>query len=142
MSDLNDKVKRLIAKAKETGDMDLLELATDLLDAETGNNGQDPIKKARNSVNARINKEFPEFAMNADDKMPRPVEVKPRENQFVDNGEEFKDGDNATPQVQLTERRRPAFKKVEQTCSRCSKTVEVHPQHAREFYVCDKCLRR
>ena len=85
-----------------------------------------------------------QFVMNdkASKVTPEPVTKRKRYNQFSDDGTEHKDKDNQTPSIELTERRRPAFKKVEQVCSRCSKTVEVHPQHAREFYVCDRCLRR
>ena len=49
---------------------------------------------------------------------------------------------NRTPEAPLTERRRPKFKKVSQFCERCKTTFEVHPQFARDFFVCDKCLRR
>jgi len=72
----------------------------------------------------------------------QPVTDGKRFNTFQDNGKEHKDNANTTPTVELTERRRPSFKKVEQTCSRCSKSVEVHPQHVRDFFVCDSCLRR
>lgn len=89
----------------------------------------------------KVDEQFSEFSMNKiNNKQPRPVERKQRVNQFVDDGSEH--NDIATPEVSRTERRRPTFKKAEQTCSRCSKVVEVHPQHAREFFVCDRCLRR
>lgn len=71
-----------------------------------------------------------------------PVTEGRRFNKFKDDGTEHKDQQNETPQVSLTERRRPAFKKVNQTCQRCSTTLEVHPQFARDFFVCDKCLRK
>ena len=88
----------------------------------------------------KVDEQFSEFSMNkVNDKLPRPVERKQRVNQFVDDGSEH--NDITTPKVSRTERRRPAFKKTEQTCSRCGKIVEVHPQHAREFFVCDRCLR-
>jgi hypothetical protein len=89
----------------------------------------------------KVDDQFAEFSMNkVNDKQPRPVEVKKRLNEFVDDGTEH--SDVVTPKTSVSERRRPAFKKVDQTCTRCSKVKQVHPQHAREFYVCDRCLRR
>tara|TARA_R100001163_G_C5041632_1_gene179636 strand:+ start:555 stop:971 length:417 start_codon:yes stop_codon:yes gene_type:complete len=72
----------------------------------------------------------------------KPVTEGKRFNKFVDDGEEHKDENHLTPSVSLTERKRPAFKKIKQTCTRCNQTFEVHPQFARDFYICDKCLRR
>lgn len=68
------------------------------------------------------------------------VEVKKRENLFTDDGVEHKDEQNTTPQIPLTERKRPPVRKIPQTCSSCSKTSEVHPTHKRENFICDKCL--
>ena len=69
-----------------------------------------------------------------------PVTDMPRFNKFKDDGSEHTD--DVTPEVQLTERKRKPFQKIEQLCTRCNKTFSTHPQHQREFYVCDKCLRR
>ena len=74
--------------------------------------------------------------------MGTPVNKTPKENKFIDHGTEHKDEQNATPEVELTERRRPAFQKVSQTCTRCQANIETHPQFKRDFYVCDKCLKR
>ncbi len=71
-----------------------------------------------------------------------PVTEGRRFNKFRDDGTEHKDENNITPEAPLTERRRPKFKKVSQFCERCKATFEVHPQFARDFFVCDKCLRR
>jgi len=71
-----------------------------------------------------------------------PVTEMPRFNKFEDDGSDHKDKQNATPDVELTERRRPPFKKIQQTCTRCDNTVETHPQFHREFYICDRCLKR
>jgi hypothetical protein len=65
-----------------------------------------------------------------------PVTEGRRFNKFKDTGE-HRDEVNKTPEVNLTERRRPTFKQVDQVCTRCNKKVQVHPQHARDFYVCD-----
>ena len=71
-----------------------------------------------------------------------PVTEGKRFNKFRDDGTEHQDENNRTPETPLTERRRPKFKKVSQLCERCKTTFEVHPQFARDFFVCDKCLRR
>lgn len=71
-----------------------------------------------------------------------PVTEGKRFNKFRDDGTEHQDENNRTPEAPLTERRRPKFKKVSQFCERCKTTFEVHPQFARDFFVCDKCLRR
>ena len=71
-----------------------------------------------------------------------PVNEMPRFNKFTDNGSEHKDDQNETPAVELTERSRQPFKQIEQTCTRCNKTLETHPQFLREFYICDRCLKR
>tara|TARA_R110000744_G_scaffold108091_1_gene204813 strand:+ start:95 stop:511 length:417 start_codon:yes stop_codon:yes gene_type:complete len=65
-----------------------------------------------------------------------------RFNKFRDDGDEHKDEQNETPSASLTERRRSKFKKVEQICQRCKTTLEIHPQFARDFFVCDQCLKR
>tara|TARA_Y100000385_G_scaffold264323_1_gene297595 strand:+ start:774 stop:1196 length:423 start_codon:yes stop_codon:yes gene_type:complete len=140
MSELKDKVRRLIDKAKESGDVDLLDLAMDLLD-------QIPVPEVEfpsNETQAEVPRDpvsGGEFRMNAEAKGRRPLEVKKRENLYQDTGE-HKDKNNQTPQVELTERRRPVFKKVDQTCQRCNKVVKVNPSFARDFFTCDSCLRR
>lgn len=128
MSSIQEKVKRLIAKAKETGDADLLDLAMELLDQPTP---QPPPPSLENAA------EQQEFSMK---KVSSRSVQGGQANKFVDDGSEHKDVE--TPSVQLTERRRNPFKKVEQTCSTCGKKVEVHPQFAREFFKCDRCMRR
>jgi len=67
------------------------------------------------------------------------VEVKKRENLFVDDGTEHKNEANKTPEIVLSTRSRPKFKKVEQVCNHCRKSEMVHPQFLREFYVCFRC---
>ena len=86
-----------------------------------------------------------DFAMKPKDSLPSvggsPVNQTQRENKFVDTGE-HKDADNETPSIELTERRRPAFKKIKQICTRCNEVFETHPQFKRDFYICDRCLKR
>lgn len=77
-----------------------------------------------------------------DSKRGVPVNETKKTNLFVDDGLEFKEEQFKTPEISLTERKRAAPKKVDQTCQRCNKVFNVHQTHAREFFVCDKCLRR
>jgi hypothetical protein len=76
--------------------------------------------------------------------LPRPVNtVDHRENIFVDNESLHKDQINATPEVSLSSKgSRPKFERITQNCTRCNKAVKTHPQHARELFTCDNCLRR
>ncbi len=141
--ELNEKLKQLLRRAKETGDVELIEIASHLLNAETGNNGQDPPKKTKRLAN----EEFDNFFMhnkveNDDNRSGQPLEIKNRTNEFVDDGLEHKDEENVTPSIKPVTRRRPAFKMVDQVCSKCNNSYKIHPQHAREFYVCDKCIRK
>ena len=71
-----------------------------------------------------------------------PVNEMARFNKFSDDGSDHKDNNNTTPEIALSERRRPPFKKVSQLCTRCSKTFDVHPHFARDFYICDSCLKK
>lgn len=76
--------------------------------------------------------------------LPHPVNtVDNRENIFVDNESLHKDKINATPDVSLSSKgSRPKFERITQKCTRCNKAVKTHPQHARELFTCDNCLRR
>jgi len=141
MSELKDKIKKLIIKAKDSGDVDLLELAMDLLDEIPAPKPEDIIIQGPEQDRSKLPHKFSEFTMSTSKEPVYAEEAKPeRVNKFVDNGTEHKD--ITTPEVSLTERRREPFKMVTQTCTRCNKASEVHPRHAREFFVCDKCLRR
>ena len=84
-----------------------------------------------------------DFTMTRDKPKPRStqIELKKRINLFTDDGIEHKDEQNKTPDITPTERKRKPVKMVSQFCSSCNSSVEVHPQHARDFFTCDKCLR-
>lgn len=69
-----------------------------------------------------------------------PVTETERFNEFVDDGTESRGEEFKTPKVELTARRRPPAEKVNQTCSRCGKSFKVHPTHARDWFICDKCI--
>ena len=141
MTQIKDKIKKLLKKAKEAGDMDMVELAMDLLD-------EIPVPEANTVAAPQVDRsklpsKFSEFSTNNINNGRRPVVTPPgRVNKFVDDGTEHKDAANVTPEITRTERSRPKFSKVMQVCTRCSKEVEIHPSFKRDFFVCDKCLRR
>lgn len=136
MAEIKDKIKKLLSKAKESGDIDMIELAMDLLEEIPVSAQEELFPKPKPTPH-----KFEEFSMNqVNNKQPRTLEVKARKNEFTDDGKEH--ADIETPKVTLQERRRPKFQKVEQTCTLCNKVVEVHPQFARDFYKCDRCMRR
>ena len=90
-----------------------------------------------------VNRDVDDFTMTRDKPKPSStqVEVKQRVNLFTDDGTEHKDEQNKTPDIAPTERKRKPVKMVSQFCAACNSSVDVHPQHARDFFTCDKCLR-
>ena len=90
-----------------------------------------------------VNRDVDDFTMTRDKPKPSStqVEVKQRVNLFTDDGTEHRDEQNKTPDITPTERKRKPVKMVSQFCAACNSSVEVHPQHARDFFTCDKCLR-
>ena len=69
-----------------------------------------------------------------------PVTENKRFNSFTDDGTEANGAEFKTPDIKPTERRRQPTKMVEQKCTKCQNSVKVHPTHAREWYVCDRCI--
>jgi len=63
-----------------------------------------------------------------------------RVNLFEDDGTIA--SDISTPDFTPTNRSRTVYKPIDQTCGRCNKTTAVNPKHAREFFVCDRCLSK
>jgi len=135
-----DKIKKLLKKAKEEGDIDMIELAMELLDEIPVETATMPESEADRS---KLPSKFSEFAMNNVSNSRQPVVTPPgRVNKFVDDGTEHKDRSNETPEITRTERTRPKFSKVSQVCSKCGAEVKVNPVFKRDFFVCDKCLRK
>ena len=103
-------------------------------------------KKSNPPPPKRSNQDTTEFTMNivTEDndvrKVGVPVNLTNKTNTFVDTGKEAKGEEFETPKIKLTERRRPALKNISQLCKKCNKDFKVHPTHAREFFVCDKCV--
>ena len=67
-------------------------------------------------------------------------DVKERVNLFEDDGSLAKD--ITTPDFTPTQRNRKPYKPVDQFCNRCNTTFKVHPSHTRDFYICEKCLKK
>lgn len=133
---------RLMTIAMESGDEKLINMAKELVDSlqqEVKTPTVEPVTK-KESID---NNDFIFQMKNQDDKEQRnaiPVNsIKNRVNQFIDDGE---DRDITTPDIKLAERKRKPFQKIQQICTKCGTKVDVHPSHKREFYVCDRCIKR
>ena len=136
---LDEFIKSLSAEQKQA----LLESINESLGVE--NLKSEPQKKPKpvKVVKSKLKDQDLDFTINRSDnevKTKKPVTETKRFNSFVDDGTEAKGEEFKTPDVRLTERRRPPVKKVSQKCSKCGKSVEVHPTHAREFFVCSSCI--
>tara|TARA_Y100001973_G_scaffold100302_1_gene161162 strand:- start:6727 stop:7188 length:462 start_codon:yes stop_codon:yes gene_type:complete len=150
-----EDVRNLLKEIIKTKDPDLIKLATEMLRSSQDEKSPDPKPQYGDSPPADSTTYSKGVDKDADNnfifpiKQTKtngevggvPVDKMPKTNKFVDTGE-HRDEDNVTPSVTPTERQRPAFKKINQTCSRCGKSVETHPQFKRDFYVCDKCQKR
>lgn len=137
-----EEAKKLLKTALETDDVELVALANKILQQS---NKKTEVEKPTQTVNRSVNTEDFVTPITKPDKMPThkgsPVnDVNKRVNTFVDDGSEAKDV--TTPEFQPVERRRKPVEKVKQVCGRCSQEYSVHPTHVREFFTCDKCLKR
>tara|TARA_Y100001938_G_scaffold138443_1_gene203968 strand:+ start:2313 stop:2768 length:456 start_codon:yes stop_codon:yes gene_type:complete len=148
-----EDVKNLLKEIIKTQDPDLIKLATEMLmssqddkgpkapEAQYGDSPPPDATTYSRSDDSEFLSKIKKEKTNGE-VAGVPVNKMPRENKFVDHGTEHKDDQNSTPKVELTERKRPAFKKIKQTCTRCGETFETHPQFKRDFYICDRCLKR
>jgi hypothetical protein len=104
------------------------------------------VVKTESAVIQKQQKDLPDFSMRKSQKQERstadtPVNLTPKFNKFEDDGD-HRDEENSTPEVEITPRSRPKFKKVAQECYKCNSSTLIHPSFVRDFYVCDKCSRR
>lgn len=144
-----EAAKKLLVKAIEIDDQELIAIANELLELDTHEPKKKPAAEAEErkvSVSSKLKDHdtsdfiFTRSSKNKNSSSTTAVnQVKNRVNLFSDDGTEAKDV--VTPKVELTERRRPAFKMIKQTCSKCNEVFETHPTHQREFYVCDRCIK-
>ena len=137
-----EEAKKLLKTALETDDAELVSLANKILqqaDTETESGAPD------RAVGRNVSEEDFLAPITRSDTMPTyrgsPVnDVNNRVNKFVDDGSEAKDV--TTPDFQPVERGRKPIKNVKQVCGRCDQEYLVHPTHVREFFTCDKCLKK
>ena len=131
----NEQMKELLKEIMKTGDSELISMATEML--------KSPPKQEQPKQKLHTNEEL-DFSMKPDKEQEEisgtPVNKTKRVNTFVDDGTEA--SDIVTPSFKPTERKRPAYKPIDQLCTRCNKIFKINPTHKREFYTCDKCLGR
>jgi hypothetical protein len=140
---------KLMRMALDSGDPELIMMAKDMVDSlesstpkretDTKPKAPEPVVERPRAVSPRnVNDDFTMVRDEAKGSSAVPVNQVKREIQFVDDGS---DRDIATPSVSPSERKRKPFKKVSQVCGKCSQSYEVHPAHARDNYICDRCIR-
>ena len=137
-----EEAKKLLKTAIETDDAELVSLANQILQQADTKTESRPSDQA---VGRNVSEEDFIAPITKSDMTPThkgsPVnDVSNRVNEFVDDGSEAKDV--TTPEFQPVERRRKPIKKVKQVCGRCDQEYSVHPTHVREFFTCDKCLKK
>jgi hypothetical protein len=99
-----------------------------------------PVVKAAQEPTRDVNLDFTVSKEASREKTKVPVTETKRFNSFTDDGTEAQGSEFKTPDIQPTQRRRPPVNKVSQKCTKCDKTVKVHPTHARDWFICDRCI--
>tara|TARA_R110000824_G_scaffold808_2_gene4951 strand:+ start:10538 stop:10990 length:453 start_codon:yes stop_codon:yes gene_type:complete len=146
-----EEAKKLLKTAIETDDAELVSMANKILQKakieSAGFQAKIEIKDVPQDKAVGRNNNEEEFLtpITKPDTMPThrgsPVnDVSNRVNQFVDDGSEARDV--TTPDFQPVERRRKPIQNVKQTCGQCNQECSVHPTHVREFFTCDRCLKK
>jgi len=137
--------KKLLKKAIEIGDEELIDMANQTLNNILEDTEQEKKQVKTAKPRAVDNGEFI-FKMENETKANTAITrngtpvnaIQNRVNKFHDDGTEARDV--TTPEVALTERKRPPFKKIEQICQKCSSSVMINPAHKRDYFICDKCI--
>jgi len=137
-----DEAKKLLKKAIEINDAELISIANKLLEEESSS----PDERVESFLATRLvngnDDSFLSPIMNEDKPNNKTVpvnEVGKRVNQFHDDGSDAKDIN--TPDFEPTARQREPFQQVELKCQQCGQMTSINPTHRREYYVCDKCIR-
>lgn len=140
------KAKKLLRLGIDMGDDDLIMMAHEILgitEESPAVKEEVKLEPVKAEKQTRENVDFTSFTMNSEEDNTKKngiaVNKIRREIQFIDDGS---DKHIATPEVSLAERKRKPFKMVEQTCQKCGKTVTTHPSHKREWFVCDRCIKK
>ena len=137
--------KKLLKKAIEIGDEELIDMANQTLNNILEDTEQEKKQVKTAKPRAVDNGEFI-FKMENETKANTAITrngtpvnaIQNRVNKFHDDGTEARGV--TTPEVALTERKRPPFKKIEQICQKCSSSVMINPAHKRDYFICDKCI--
>ena len=130
-----DEAKKLLKKAMEIDDPELIAMANKLLQESS------PSPTGPRLVNVNDD-DFLSPIMKDDKPTNKAVpvnEIKGRVNQFHDDGTES--SGITTPDAQPTDRHRKPFEKTQQKCQQCGEVKSINPTHKREHYVWDVCLR-
>lgn len=149
-----EQAKKILKKAIALDDAELMAIANEMLGLDDDTSWEPlatpaPVEEKPAPPSAPERKievreaDFDSFKMNNSEDLRSKngvaVNKIQREIQFVDDGS---DRDIVTPETTRAERKRKVFKMIEQKCEKCGRTVETHPQHKREFFVCDGCIRK
>lgn len=132
---LDKFIESLTAEQK----MALIQSISDSMEPEVKEEPKLVAKTAQESPRD-VNLDFTVSKEASREKTKIPVTETKRFNSFTDDGTEAQGSEFKTPDIQPTERRRPPVNKVDQKCTKCDKTVKVHPTHARDWFICDKCI--
>ncbi len=160
MSDLKEQAKKIIAKGKSLGDIELINMGLDMLEAY--NPSEDILSiepKAKDNTDVEITQQKPKSVMlrdafdmsmfktnkesNVSTKFGKKVAVSTsrHENKFLDDGTEAAELKGQTPDFKPSDRNRKV-KMMEAICQVCGKK-EIKNEIfviGREFYRCESCL--
>lgn len=137
-----DEAKKLLKRAIEINDAELISIANKLLEEEPPSPHERVESFLATRVASRNDDSFLSPITNKDKPSNKTVpvnEMGKRVNQFHDDGSDAKDIN--TPDFEPTARQREPFQKVELKCQQCGQMRSINPTHRREHYVCDKCIR-
>ena len=132
---LDKFIESLTAEQK----MALIQTISDSMEPEVKEEPKSVVKTAQES-HRDVNLDFTVSKEASREKTKVPVTETKRFNSFTDDGTEAQGSEFKTPDIQPTQRRRPPVNKVNQKCTKCDKTVKVHPTHARDWFICDRCI--
>lgn len=168
MSDLKEQAKKIIAKGKALGDVELINMGLEMLDGFDASKDllDEKIQLAKTPLIDRIPPIIPtpsqrqhmevagskiditdqfrvkkESVISAKYGKKVSVLVGERNNKFIDDGNDSSDLKGKTPDFKPTERNRKV-KKVAATCQVCGKVEHVNEIFTvgREFYRCESCV--
>ena len=168
MSDLKEQAKKIIAKGKALGDVELINMGLEMLDGFDASKDllDEKIQLAKTPLIDRIPSIIPtpsqrehmvaassksditdqfrvkkESVISAKYGKKVSVLVGERNNKFIDDGNDSSDLKGKTPDFKPTERNRKV-KKVAATCQVCGKVEHVNEIFTvgREFYRCESCV--